>query len=1007
MYSLCLFIGCGEHTLGSKSRVFTSGPTTHNPTSEKTHYKYPDTFNIPHVPLSAPVTDYSRCRYTHDVSEDAIFWYMEGDEWRCGHPAREGDEYCLFHRPLSEKNDEDVVERFLSVVTSRYDGWEIPTRERLRFIGAEFGDFSLPLFATIVAAGDSDPTAADCPIDLREIRVDGVLHWAQTTVRHDLLLDGATVDGEVDFSAATVQGDYQFSRGYCQSLVRLADIEIEGSCTFSDGTFQRAISLHGSEIGGRLSVRDARIGSTEVTDSDTDEGLIQVGEIVVAESRLLEDVDMTGVRVTGKLAARDVHVSGDVGFDDAHIGGHVVFDGSNILGDLSFERARLAGHAVFRYGTVIGGETTLNRTAIGGHVVFEDANIEGNVQCMKAEFEGDAAFDSANIGGTAAFGETTVDGHVEFNEARIGRLMDFHEVTVGGNAAFYEASIGDDVLFWGATVAGDLSFTDARISGRVACRETNVDGDIRFGRANIEGDLAFDRATIDGNGGFEESIIAGDARFGKATIAGDATFERATVSRDIRFGQTTVEGDLTFADATVGRDAAFAKTRIRGRSDFAGLAVGDALTIGFDAVNEAHPVMRFTDGVFDTVHIAGYSPTAVLDFGESQIQRIEVPDGIDDADHTWSFTGVRFDNADFTALRDFFESLRWILHRQNSRTREKLALEATHEDADRHATHVTEALVSVPSVAAAVRAGEIAVTDAPEFVTALAETVFEDHSVVSKVVSGTATPSDIRADPAVGEIGIDDGRYRAREADLIRQLGAVVVDDARFATAVDTDRASSVLEEIARMIDDADIEVGTDIDESPYQQIDSESLPIEELRLAFNEAYADPESFRVRNNPEVWERTYRNVRTAASDAGANEIAAEFFYRELLFRRKRHARQFVASGSLRKRLVGGWNWFANSTMWLTTGYGERPRNVVASSVAIVALFAGVFHLLEAFGSEGSLLESTIFSVQAFIALIIGTTPSGSVLVRLASAVEGFLGAFLIALFVFTLTRSLNR
>lgn len=51
---------------------------------------------------------------------------------------------------------------------------------------------------------------------------------------------------------------------------------------------------------------------------------------------------------------------------------------------------------------------------------------------------------------------------------------------------------------------------------------------------------------------------------------------------------------------------------------------------------------------------------------------------------------------------------------------------------------------------------------------------------------------------------------------------------------------------------------------------------------------------------------------------------------------------------------------------------------------------------------------LFSFQRFITFILGPPPSPPLFgLRLASAVEGFIGAFFVALFVFTLTRSIDR
>ena len=58
--------------------------------------------------------------------------------------------------------------------------------------------------------------------------------------------------------------------------------------------------------------------------------------------------------------------------------------------------------------------------------------------------------------------------------------------------------------------------------------------------------------------------------------------------------------------------------------------------------------------------------------------------------------------------------------------------------------------------------------------------------------------------------------------------------------------------------------------------------------------------------------------------------------------------------------------------------------------------------------GGLVGYGLLSLESFVALILGGgTEQTDLSVRLAATLEGFVGAFLIALFVFALTRSLEH
>lgn len=167
----------------------------------------------------------------------------------------------------------------------------------------------------------------------------------------------------------------------------------------------------------------------------------------------------------------------------------------------------------------------------------------------------------------------------------------------------------------------------------------------------------------------------------------------------------------------------------------------------------------------------------------------------------------------------------------------------------------------------------------------------------------------------------------------------------------------------------------------------------------------------VTHEPSVGEleTTYLKTKNGADDVGDAKAAAEFFRKEMAYRRRQHACR-VRDGTepLRVRARATWQLLANVALGLTSGYGERPSRVVAFSVGVVVFFTGVFLL---FGPEtpyGSRVGSLVLSLESFVTLVLGgAQPVDDPVVRLLAQVEGFSGVFLVALFVFTLTRSIHR
>lgn len=202
------------------------------------------------------------------------------------------------------------------------------------------------------------------------------------------------------------------------------------------------------------------------------------------------------------------------------------------------------------------------------------------------------------------------------------------------------------------------------------------------------------------------------------------------------------------------------------------------------------------------------------------------------------------------------------------------------------------------------------------------------------------------------------------------------------------------------------------------------------------------------------EDTYLRAKSGATTAGHNRAASEFFVHEMRARRRQHATLFqrgirraiveepssvpayaaapvlgvgrAATDLLRSVMPGvdrsvskrtetpawqaGYRWLSNATLGMITGYGERPQRPVVASMVTVGLFAVGYWLLGVTPSSPAPLglDYLLLSVQSFITFILGSSPVGAGFgPQLLSAFEGFIGAFLIAVFVFSLTRSIHR
>lgn len=157
------------------------------------------------------------------------------------------------------------------------------------------------------------------------------------------------------------------------------------------------------------------------------------------------------------------------------------------------------------------------------------------------------------------------------------------------------------------------------------------------------------------------------------------------------------------------------------------------------------------------------------------------------------------------------------------------------------------------------------------------------------------------------------------------------------------------------------------------------------------------------------ENTYLKAKNGANEIGDTKASAEFFQKEMVYRRRQHALEVQrADVGFWHRTKAGGRWTANSLLAVTAGYGERPYRVVGSSIIVIGCFSLLFAYLRPSPPYESPVGYLILSLESFVTLVLGgaagvTDPW----IRLFGLIDGFIGAFLIALFVFTLTRSIHR
>lgn len=175
----------------------------------------------------------------------------------------------------------------------------------------------------------------------------------------------------------------------------------------------------------------------------------------------------------------------------------------------------------------------------------------------------------------------------------------------------------------------------------------------------------------------------------------------------------------------------------------------------------------------------------------------------------------------------------------------------------------------------------------------------------------------------------------------------------------------------------------------------------------------------VADDIEGLEHTYLEGKQGATGTGDSETASMFFVRELRYRRRRYAAHARAvEHSLTHRTDAAVRWATNGFLDIVAGYGERPQRTLALALAVIlssalaypaagGLVAGEEIIRYNTHGLSAAFDGLYFSVVTFATLGLGDVHPAGDIGRFIAASEGLAGAFLTAVFVFSLGRRVTR
>jgi hypothetical protein len=383
-------------------------------------------------------SEYTACGYTHDVTDKQIFGDLSGEVWNCQHPSEEGSEYCLFHQ-APEDRESEPVKRFCDVINKgySYEGVELPAQEQLRFIGADFGELSIP-------SSIYPPYDEDVFIDLRDASLGLVCHSADIGCR--VLLNGATLGG-VSISETTISGDLD-----------IGSADIDGTLSFEDVNVHGDINLSGTDIGGRDTQVETRHRRGRSFKSEYSSGASE------------------GIEVTGDVLFESADVSGEFAFHLTEVGGNVSFD------DTEFRRGTYI--SIFE---VVEGDVSFRETIVcsGDASIFSfGGKLDGDLMCDGIEVDDETDF-SVDVGGDFVLSDSEFKGDVDSSDTDIGGGIDCGGMKVSGQLDFRRSNFGGGGQFYGAKIGGDLLLMGVDTGGKVNIEDGVVEGDVWTEKSNI------------------------------------------------------------------------------------------------------------------------------------------------------------------------------------------------------------------------------------------------------------------------------------------------------------------------------------------------------------------------------------------------------------------------------------------------------------------------------------------------------------------------------------------
>lgn len=412
-------------------------------------------FIDPEDPKTWGGKDGEECKVVDEVlNEDGV--------WTCPRDAKEGASLCVFHLPVGEKDDDEVVEAFFDVIDAANANEAAATRERrLQFLGARFGTFNV------------DPDSPEL-----------------VTEKAGLVLTHAEIVSGLNWSDWKLEIPYlRMQNVECGNEADFSNVEFGCEADFSSAEFRKGANFGTADFGGETDFSSAEFG-----------GNTNFSGAAFRRDANFFDADFDGNAEFGVeiIATSGAEFRGDVDFHSAEFADRANFQGVEFGGDVKFVDAAFRGQAnfsevLFGGDTAFGAVTVRTRDATSASfsdgAYFTHATFEGDAEFRGVKFDNDARFKLAKFRDKADFRSGEFGGDVEFSLVEFKDNANFARLSIE-NSDFRKADL-TDAVFTGT----DLR--DANLESALLSRATLFGADLRGAKLSgtVLGDVRIDEDT--------------------------------------------------------------------------------------------------------------------------------------------------------------------------------------------------------------------------------------------------------------------------------------------------------------------------------------------------------------------------------------------------------------------------------------------------------------------------------------------------------------------------------